>query len=215
MNKIAIITANTGSIDGIEGIPRQTVPADFCYYNDHNLPYPLPNLDNRLKSKYIKIQTHKFLEGYDIQIWIDSRVKIISKTFVQEFVLGLEENDMVMFKHPSRETIKDEMNYIISQMKEGNHYLLHRYGDQQMEKESLFYSISNTENSPLYACTVFARKVNDKTNEAFNQWWEKCIQFSNFDQTMFAHIAVKNDLKIQALEMSKWLKQLRINKHLL
>lgn len=214
--KIAVLTANIGSIDGIQGIPRQSVDCDFCYYNDHNLPFPLPNLDNRLKSKYIKIQTHKFLSGYDVIIWVDGRVKIISKTFVQEFVLGLEDHDMVMFKHPARDSVLDEMTYIIDNMNKGNHYLLSRYGDQQMNKELDFYiSEQMPKEAPLYACTVFARKVDERMNEVFNHWWEKCIQFSNFDQSVFAYLAWKNNLKIQALEMEKWVKQLRINKHLL
>lgn len=212
----AIVTANIGSIDPIQGIPRQTVDCDFRYYNDQNIPFPLPNLDNRLKSKYIKIQTHKFLKDYDTMIWIDGRVKVISKTFVESFVSGLQDHDMVMFRHPERDDICDEMNYIIDNMKKGNHYLLSRYGNQQMEKEFEFYNSNNIpKTAPLYACTVFARKVDSRMNEFFDKWWEKCIQYSNFDQTMFAFLAYTNSIKVQALDMKDWTKHLRINKHLL
>lgn len=207
-----LLTANIGSIDPIQGMPRQTVDCDFKYYTENNLPYPMPNLDNRLKSKYIKIQSHKFI-SCDKMIWIDGRVKIISKSFVEAFTDPLNDHDVVIFRHPERITIGEEMEYIIGNMNKGNHYLLSRYGNQQMEKEYELYKDSNNTGLPLYACTIFARNVNEKTNAVFNDWWEKCLQYSYFDQTMFSFVS--QSLKIKVLDMKDWVKQVRINKHLL
>lgn len=208
---ICVLTANIGSIDPVQGMPRQTIDCDFKYYNDSNLPFPMPNLDNRLKSKYIKIQSHKFL-NYDKVIWMDGRVKIISKSFAEAFTEGLADHDVVIFKHPERNTIGEEMKYIIENMSKGNHYLLSRYGNQQMEKEYDLYRSCSSDGLPLYACTIFARNVDEKTNAVFNDWWEKCLQYSYFDQTMFSFVS--KSLKIKVLDMKDWVKQVRINKHL-
>jgi len=207
--KVAILTANIGNIDEIKGIPRQSIDIDYYAYFDNNLPFPLPNLNNRLKSKYVKIQTHRFLPQYDAYIWIDGRVEITADVFAECMVKELEGNDVAIFGHPERDILWSEYNHMVDQMKQGNHYLLSRYGDQQIDKERDF--IKEHLSRRLYACTIFARRNNPETNEAFNEWWRRCIEFSYFDQTMFSVIA--KDLKVKTLERKDFKNQFVIGQH--
>lgn len=212
--KIAIITANIGDIDNVMGIPLQNNKIDYYIYHDLNLPFPLPNLNDRLKSKYIKIQTHRFLPQYDLYIWLDGRVQILSKDFVKEMIENIMDYDMCMFNHRERKSVYEEIGYIIKNIKLGNHYLLSRYGNQCLEKEARFYREEGIpKNYPLYACTIFARWNNKKVNDVFDEWWKRCIEFSYFDQTMFSYCAYKFDLKINALEFNNFVKVLTVNKH--
>lgn len=198
--KIAIISANIGGIDNEQSIVPQTIPFDYYYITENNLPFPLPNLDNRLKSKYCKIMTHKFLPEYDIYIWLDGRVNITSPLFVEKFISNLNEQDITIMKHEVRDNIYSEMEFIISLMKKGNPYLLDRYKNQQMEEELKFYIKEQVpENLPLFACGIFARLNNDKVNLIFNEWWNRILEFSYFDQTMFSYVAWKKDLDIHPL----------------
>lgn len=212
--KVAIVTANIGAIDEIKGIPRQTIPVDYYCYFDNNLPFPLPNLNNRLKSKYVKIQTHRFLEQYDAYIWIDGRVEITADVFCEEIIKQLGDDDVAIFPHPERKSVWGEHHHIAGSMREGNDYLISRYGDQAMQYEYDFYKHENVLDQPLYACTIFARKNNQKTNEAFNEWWRRCIEFSYFDQTMFSYVAMKENLNVKTLDRKEFKNQFVLNKHL-
>ena len=196
MSNVAIITANIGAIDQIKGIPRQSIDVDYYCYFDNNLPFPLPNLNNRLKSKYVKIQTHRFLPQYDAYIWIDGRVEVTADVFAEEMIKAMGVKDVAIFSHPERKILRHEAVYIIQEMKKGNPYLISRYANQCMELENDFYRECEAADLPLYACTIFARKNNPKTNEAFNEWWRRCIEFSYFDQTMFSVISQGLDIKV-------------------
>lgn len=208
--KISILTASIGGIDEIKGIPRQTIPTEYRPYFDNNLPFPLPNLNNRLKSKYVKIQSHRFLDSH-IFIWVDGRVEITADVFTEEIVKHLGDNDVAIFRHPERETAYNEIDFMIDKITEGNNYLLSRYGNQALEEERDFYFNYLSARSPLYACTVFARKNNPQTNEAFNEWWRRCIEFSYFDQTMFSYAC--KDLKIKELDRKDFKNQFKIGNH--
>lgn len=214
--KIAIITANLGGIDPIYGIPKQTVDVDFRYYTDASLPYPLPNLNKRLQSKYLKLQTHRFLPGYDAYIWIDGRVLIESNNCVELLQEELKENDVAIFRHLERSNVFDEMDFIVDMMNKGNHYLLSRYGNQQMEMETEFYQTERLpKDFPLYATYVFARINNEKVNTAFDEWWRRTIEYSHFDQAMFSYVAWKHELKIKELSWQDYRKVIHVTKHMI
>jgi hypothetical protein len=213
--KVAIITANVGSIDETRGIPLQNMETDFFCFCDNNLPYPLPNLNNRLKSRYPKMQAHRFLPGYDLYIWIDGRVEILSKDFSKEFLELATGFDVAMFDHWERKNVYEEMEYIIGQIKKGSPYLVPRYANQQMEAELKFYADEKLpKDFPLYACTIFSRWNNPKLNAAFDEWWRRCIEFSYFDQTMFSYVAHKHDLKINTRDINKYWKHLTLHRHI-
>lgn len=212
--KVAILTANIGGIDEVKGIPKQTIPVDYYCYFDNNLPYPLPNLNNRLKSKYVKIQTHRFLPEYDYYIWIDGRVEIKADTFVETILEQLGSNDVALFGHTERRTVDEEMRFILAQIGRGNQYILSRYGNQDIKSEQEFYHQQGTSNAELFACTLFARRNNDKVNDAFNEWWNRCIEFSYFDQAMFSHVAVTKGLKVKTLIPYDFKKQFITGQHI-
>lgn len=203
--KVLLATANVGGFDElITPVSQDPVgmTIDYHIFNEHNLPYPFPNLDNRLKAKYIKTQLHRLLPEYDAYVYFDGRVEIISTNFVRDMMLNLYQNDIVNIYHTHRLNAYQEIEYVLNQMKEGSEYLLSRYKDQQLEKELEFFKQQQLPDTfPLFAGGIFARWNNEKLNHAFDEWWRKCIEFSNFDQAMYSYIAWVNRLKIGAF---KW-----------
>lgn len=198
--KIAVVTANIGNFDPILGLPKQDAEFTYFFYNENNLPFPLPNLNNRLKSKYIKIQMHRFLPNYDMYIWLDGRIKVQADTFVKTFVQQIENKDIVLYKHRERDNVYQEIEYIIEQMNKGNHYLLSRYGNQQLFKEAIFYKDNDLPNDfPLVMSGVFARMNNKIVNACFDEWWQRCIEFSYFDQTMLSCVLYQHGLNVNFL----------------
>lgn len=198
--RIAVLTANIGNFDEVYGIPKQDVEFEYFYYNENNLPFPLPNLDNRTKSKYLKLQTHRFL-NHDLFIWVDASVEIKANSFVKFFIENAQQYDIALFKHQERSNVYDELSYISQKMKEGNKYLLSRYSNQQLDKEFQFYADTGFPRlMQLFSCFVFARWNTSHVNKAFDEWWKRSIEFSNFDQAMFSYIAYEGKLNIKQLE---------------
>lgn len=189
MSRVAVITANIGGIDRAHQFPKQSIHCDFLSYNDHNLPFPLASLDNRMKAKYFKIQAHKFLD-YDYFIWIDSSFRIKSPDFVAMMLDEVEGYDMVVTKHPDRNCIYDESDFIHSLIKSGNLYLKSRYQNCKIDKQAAHYkSLGFPAQAGLYACGFFIRPNNERMNTLFDKWWDACMQWSSFDQIAFRYLS--------------------------
>lgn len=198
--KVAIMTCNIGGIDQIHAPAQQTLPFEFFYYSENNLPFPLPALNNRLKGKYFKTQAHKFLD-HDIFIWIDGSVEILSENFVELISDELSGNEIIIQRHAHRNNVYQELNYISNKMNEGNGYLLKRYAGQPFKLEAEFYSRKGMpKDFPLFQCSFFARENNKRMNSIFDQWWDMILRYSNFDQSQFSYVAWRNSLKIKSLE---------------
>lgn len=214
--KVLIVTANIGDIDFVIDVPKQIVPdgitVDYKCYTEKNLPFPLPNLDNRLKSKYLKIQTHIFEPNYDYYIWIDGRIEIKSEYFVDQMLTYLGENDIALPLHEFRNNVFEEMDFISEQINKESPYVYLRYGNQFIDKEIDFYKERKKwlSHIPLHHCACFIRVNNYNTKNFFDEWWSKCIQFSNFDQAMFCYVHAKSMAKIRSIKQED-IKQLIIN----
>jgi len=212
--KIAVVCANIGGIDEIRGIPKQNMEFTFHYYTESNIPFPLPNLNNRLKSKYIKIMMHRFLPEYDAYVWIDGKVEVLTNHFVELMTANLDKNDICIFRHKDRRTAYEEIDFIIHHMSQGNNYLISRYANQSMDKERDFYHNNLSAAAPLYETTLFARKRNEYTNFFFDEWWQRCIEFSYFDQSMFSVIARDSSVDIHVLNRDEFEGVFNVKKHI-
>lgn len=207
---LAIICANIGSIDAVHGLPRQNIPYTYHYYTESNLPFPLPNLNARMRSKYIKIMMHRFLPQYDAYIWIDGKVQVLTNNFAEMMVNELGSNDIGIMYHADRKTPHEEISFIEHHMEQGNQYLLSRYGNQQIHRErELFDSEYDYD---LFETTLFIRRNNKKVNNVFEMWWNWCIEYSYFDQVVFSRIA--NFLNVSELPRESFADIFKITKHL-
>ncbi len=199
--KIAVITANIGGVDSILGMPKQNMDCDYFYYDENNLPFSLVNIPNRLKARYLKSQTHRFLPQYDLFIWIDGRVKIEGNNFVQTFFEQVQDHNLAIYKHRERKSVYEELIYINEQMKKGSQYLLSRYANQPIVQEALLYKENGLPNDfPLFTGGFFARWNDKITNDCFDEWWRRIIEFSYSDQTMLSFVAWQHKLNINAIE---------------
>lgn len=200
MPKVAIITANVGNVDAMIGIPKQSAGVDFFYYHEHNLPFPLVNISNRMKARYLKAQSHRFLPDHDLHIWIDHRIAITGTNFVENFIEQSKDHDLAIYRHYERQNVYQELEYIGDQMRKGSKYLLARYARQPIVREALLYKDCGLpDDFPLFIGGVFARWNNKKVNACFDEWWRRIMEFSYSDQTMLSLVAWQHKLKINEL----------------
>jgi hypothetical protein len=185
--KIAVITAIFGGKDTPKPFPPQSVECDYYCFTEENTPVPLPNLPDRLKAKYFKLQAHRVLPGYDHYIWIDGNIEVKSADFVKEMVGEFGPSGVVIQKHHERQYIGDEINFILAS---DNSYLTTRYGHQPLFEEAEHYQREGMPlDAPLYACNIFARDRSDTTHEFFDSWWDLVLCWSWFDQSAFSYLA--------------------------
>lgn len=204
---IAVVCANIGGIDHVHGIPRQNMECDYYYYTESNLPFPLPNLNARMRSKYIKIMMHRFLPQYDAYVWLDGKVEVLQNNFVELMTANLPDNDICIFRHEYRQNPVEEIEFIEKGMRDGGKYLLSRYGEQSIEKEKdiLHYRMS------LYETTLFARWNKKECNEEFEKWWMLLTEYSCFDQALFSYISC--GISVHQLSRSDFAQTFKIVKH--
>ncbi len=208
MNKIAVITASIGGIDIPKTIPKQSIEFDLFNFTDKNMPYPCMGLDNRLKAKLFKMQAHKLFPDHDIIIWVDGNVQIRSHDFIENMVKHLtEDSDVVISKHPARKCIYKETDFIIREIKKGNTYLSTRYNPEALMKEANYFMSQGIKvNTGLYWCGLFARRNNAKVNAFFDSWWNDNILWSNFDQTNFVALQLKQNIKLSLIDWGEFYK---------
>lgn len=210
----ALLTCNIGDIDEVVEPVEQTIVHDYFCFTEKNLPFPLPNLGDRLKGKYLKINPHRFLTNYDNFIWIDGRVQPKHQDFVKFMTRPLQEYDIVIPTHQYRTNVYEEISFVQEHMQKGNQYLLTRYAHEPFMDEWDFYKREGLPRTfPLYACGCFARRNDEKLNRIFRDWWLRSLEFTSFDQCMFSYIAWKFKLKVYTFPYEEMLHYITIGKH--
>lgn len=196
--KIALLSANIGSFDTPHPIVKQSEEYELFYYTENTLPFPLPNLDNRMKGKYFKTQAHRFLD-HDVFIWGDGSIEVIDGHFIRACLVGLEKHDVVITEHAERSNPFQEFAYIKEHINKP--YLFNRYCKQPFDAEASFYREAGMpEDTPLYNCYFFARWNSEKLNTAFDTWWDITLRYTNLDQAAFSYAAWKHRLNIKIIE---------------
>jgi hypothetical protein len=207
--KIAIISANIGGIDEIYPPAKQTEDYEFFYYTENTLPFPLPNLDSRMKARYLKTQIHKYLD-HDLFIWVDGSVEIVDGTFLTWVKQQIGRDDMIIMRHEERSNVFDELNYIIDAMRAGKGYLIKRRIKQPFKEEIEFY-LKNLlpQKFPLYKTYFFACKNNEATNKTFDLWWDLTLRYSNFDQAALSYAAFYywDSFKVNVVNAENYIKR--------
>jgi hypothetical protein len=207
LGKIAVITANFGGIDTPKPFPGQLGAPAYDYYEitERNAPQVVPGLNYRLQGKFYKLQGHIIFPGYDALIWIDGNVEIKSPTFVADMLRALEiphSYDIAIPRHPVRNCIYEEAEFISSAIAAGNKYLAVRYDAGAIRKEAAAYRASgHPPGWGLYWCGLFAKKMNPRVNFFFDQWWDRCLHHQSHDQNSFPYLARELDLKIAPVDL--------------
>lgn len=193
--KIAVITASMGGIDKPLPFVDQDIEFTRFYITEQNA-FPFHSINSRLAAKYYKMLAHRFVPNYDIYIWFDASVEIKGSNFISTMVAQLQKSDIVISKHPYRETMKQEIDFIYNELKNGNQYLKTRYDINALKKEVECYG----DLPGLYSCGLFARKNDFWVNRAFDDWFIKNIQWSYYDQFSFIKVVHDYNLKLNVAD---------------
>ena len=216
--RIATLTANLGkfdkNVDPVEQKVPEGVEVVFHRWTDENFPL-IAGLTPRLQYRIPKLFGWEMFPGYDYYLWIDGSLSLQREDSLQWFMNQIGDNDMALFKHPWRSTIKEEVDYIEEKLQIGNKYITSRYSNG-LHKQQLEECLSNPEfhDNSLYASTAFIYKNTQEVQEVLKKWWYQQSKHFSCDQMAMTYVVNNSDLKIKVMKENVFdFKYLKFTKH--
>lgn len=171
--KICIYSVNIGRYDYYQDHIKQTVPCDFgCYTEDFENLNP-HETSNYMKSKIYRMFPNKCskLQGYDLAIYIDGNVRIISERFIEEILnSNIMDYEFGISKHNEQDCVYNEIE-ISKRISKYDKNLLDRYTERYKTEQ---FPIHNG----LYWAGFIVHNLNN-TSPMFEHWWKECNYFGS------------------------------------
>lgn len=196
--KLLIYTANLGNFDKTQENEEQVLPEgidsiEYKRWTDSDFPPRFNAMTPRLQARIVKMFAWQMIEA-DYYLWVDSSCRLPRADSAKWFMEHLWNNDMAVFKHPSRSTIQEEADYLKHRLDIKCPYVTPRYAGEDIDGQ-----LSEVDpQAPLYASTAFIYKNSPEAQSAMKQWWYYTSRYHSIDQLGFSE-AIK-DLKINVIK---------------
>lgn len=186
--KVAVLSANLGNFDTPVDPVKQTVDITFHRFTDENFP-PVTGLTPRLQYRIPKMFGWQMFPGYDIYIWLDGTFTLGRKDSVQWFLDQLGDNDFAFFKHPWRNTMKEETDHIEEYLKKNDKYITPRYKNG-LHKEQYADCMNDADyvDDRLYTSTAFAYRDSEHVRDVLRLWWLHTSRYFTVDQIALPYV---------------------------
>lgn len=182
--KICILTANLGGFDERIDPVEQSVQADFYRFTDENFPPRYAAMTPRLQARICKTFGWQMRPGYDVYIWIDGSLSLRHPDSVK-WLLNHLTGDIVVFKHPNRNTCKEEADYLKSRIAKDCQYIIPRYANELIDEE--LEATSEFPDKYLFASGILVYKNNNRIHEMMKEWWFHISRYHSIDQLGFPY----------------------------
>jgi hypothetical protein len=157
----------------------------------------------RLRAKIPKMIVWEDHPGYDYYIWLDSRFSILDESAVERLVDECINKDVCFFKHCGRTSVKQEVDFVLELMKNGNKYLLDRYkGERMKEQVDYYYEDSTWKDTILFECGIFIyskKIVENKMYNVMKEWFYHNCLWSVQDQLSLPYLVHKFNINYGVL----------------
>ncbi len=204
-NKICVYTCITGKYDTLKEIDNMEGGIDYyCFTNNHSLLSNTwkiiylddENCNNILLCRKIKILGHPVINNYDLSLWIDGSLKIVSSVsdFIKKYCSD-ESYSMYTFKHHERDCIYEEAQVCIN---------LGKANLEDIKKQMQVYKKAKyPEHNGLVETGIIVRRNNDiQLKHTMSLWYEYLVRYTTRDQLSFNFIAYINNFKYYAIPLN-------------
>lgn len=186
-----IYTAVFGDRDDLKPIQKQKGFDYYVFTDDPALKHPvfktrfLKPLDKDpcRNARYVKINPHIVLPGYQYWIWIDANIAVEGVDFDQLLEQYLDNHDIALHKHPFRRCIYDEA----SACREKGFDLTEKIDAQVKKYHDEGYPVSNG----LCSTSILYRRNTGRMIAFNDRWWKELSAHSRRDQLSFNYVAWK------------------------
>lgn len=222
--RTAIITANTGNFDKPVEYVKQSVDYDFYRFTDENFPPRHCAMTPRLQARIPKMFGWQMVPGYDYYLWVDASYSLQHPDSVKWFIEQCEGVDIAVLKHPMRNTIQEEADYLKKRLVEEKkrlkeHYVTSRYENELIDEQlEVIKADKEYIDNCLFASTALIYRNNEKMQGMMKDWWYHTSRFHSVDQLSLPYVIFKakcavriipvkhhNDFKIPYLTLVRYL----------
>jgi len=202
--RIAVITANMGNFDKPMDYVEQSIDYDFYEFNDSNFLPRICSMTPRLQARIPKMFAWQMVPDYDCYLWVDRSYSLRHKDSVKWFVEQLGDADIAVLKHPMRNTIQEEADYIKDRLSKKCSYMTLRYRNELVD-EQLAEIKKDGEyiDNCLYASTALIYQNNDRVRDAMIKWWYHTSRFHCVDQLSLPYVLWQADCKVNVIATKK------------
>lgn len=197
---LAVLSANLSGFDLVDPPPSQTLKHDYFLFTDDNFPPRFNSMTPRLQAKIPKFFGWQMAPGYEYYFWIDGNLRLTHPDSLKYFYDQCQGYDVVVFKHPKRNTIVWEARYVLRGLKQGSRYIYERYA-QELVAEQLAEIKRDTEyvDDLLVNGGVFMYRNTPAVQAMLKEWWYHVSRYFIMDQCSFAYVLKKSGVKVNAL----------------
>lgn len=155
----------------------------------------------RLQSKIPKCFAWQLKPGYDYYLWIDGNLQLSHPDTLKYFYDNIGDSDIVVWKHPSRPNIRQEVRYTRKGINQQSLYVLSRYlGEQLAEMYDVVDKDVDYSDDLLIIGGIFFYRNSPQVQAALKEWWYYQTRYILQDQISFPYALKKAGLKIRVLE---------------
>lgn len=183
MELVAYTTANFGAFDTQRDPVEQTVPFDLYRFTEENCAPRSAGMTPRLQARLVKMFAWQIVPLHDYYLWVDSSCALLHPDSIRWFIDKCGDCDIAVLKHPNRDTVAQEADYLNHRLAINCPYITPRYKGEPIAEQMGAVDPGG----PLYASTAFIYRLNDRTRAMFKEWWFHTTRYHLIDQLSFSH----------------------------
>ena len=203
--RVALISANLGSFDTVVEHCEQKLPygveLTVKRFTDDNFPPRSCAMTPRLQARIPKMFGWDMVPLHDYYIWVDASCALLHEESVAWFLKKVEHADIAVFKHPDRNSIREEYLFIKSKIEEGNKYITRRYKNELLSEQ---YEVIKQDrfffDNKLYASTAFIYHNVAQVRQMLREWWVHTSRYHSVDQLALPYVLEKSFCKVNVIE---------------
>lgn len=155
-----------------------------------------PYFHPRMKAKWHRLHPYEYFDG--TVMYIDGTARLKKRDSVEFFVNQLQDNDIICFKHPERNSITQEMEYICNY--NGKRRKKYKWLPLREQVESY---IANwfPDNIWLSATWLLIHKKSDRLIDFLDKWYQENVKWSYQDQLSFEPTIYFNNINRKHIDI--------------
>jgi hypothetical protein len=182
---------------------------DFYEFTDKNFPVRHCSMTPRLQARIPKMFGWQMAPGYDYYVWVDASYALLHPDSVKWFIDQCEDVDIAVLKHPMRNTIQEEADYLKGRLlkEKGNlkndPYVTKRYENELID-EQLDEIRSDKEyvDNSLFASTALVYHNTEKVRGMMKEWWYHTSRYHSVDQLSLPYVLFKFKCDVRVIPVS-------------
>lgn len=202
--KVAVISANLGAYDRHTEWPTLEAPpggeVSVHRFTDANCPPRQLAMTSRLQVGLLKWFGPEFVPGHDVYLWIDASCTP-TPIAVRWFIEQLGSARAAFFRHPDRDTVRQEYAFISARMaRPGERYLTSRYTGEWFDEQFAAIDARGHADAALFASTAFIYRPTPLVLGLLKETWFGKTRYHLHDQLWLAYAVASSGVPVRTID---------------